>query len=207
MREIREAERNRMARELHDGVLQDLTYAAAAIEITKIKAEGTGLEEDLDRAMNDVRRSVGDLREAVYDLHAYSHQGQSTRQLLESLVELNRRRTPETKIELSVGEGFFEGLSEREGMELLRVVQEALTNARRHAGATKVHVGLRTGGDQMVAEISDDGSGFDPEGPPGVGLRSMRERARAMGGTLEVESEPGRGTRVLIRVPASGERD
>ena len=206
MREIREAERSRMARELHDGVLQDLTYAAAAIEITKIKAQGTGLEEELDRAMNDVRRSVGDLREAVYDLHAYSHQGQSTRQLLESLVELNRRRAPETTIELSVDEGFFAGLSEREGMELLRVVQEALTNSRRHAGATNVRVGLRTGGDQMVAEISDDGSGFDPEAPPGVGLRSMRERARTMGGTLEVESEPGRGTRVLIRVPASGER-
>lgn len=206
MQEIREAERNRMAREVHDGVLQDLTYAAAAIEITKIKAEGTGLEEDLGRAMDDVRRAVGDLREAIYDLHAYSHQSQSARQLLESLVELNRRRSPETAIDLRVEEGFFDGLSEREGMELLRVVQEALTNTRRHAGARNVRVGLEAGEDRMVAEISDDGSGFDPEAPPGVGFRSMRERARAMGGTLQVESEPGRGTRVVLRIPAPGAR-
>ncbi len=200
MREIREAERSRMARELHDGVHQDLTYAAAAIEITKVKAEGTGLEEELGRAMNDVRRAIGDLREAVYDLSAYSHQGQSVRQLLESLVDLNRRRAPETTIELSVDEGFFDGLSERKGMELLRVVQEALTNSRRHAGAKNVHVVLKVVEDRLVAEVSDDGSGFDPEAPPGVGLRSMRERTRAMGGTLEVDSEPGRGTRVSVRV-------
>src|SRR5215210_322577 len=206
MREIREAERVRMARDLHDGVLQDLTYAAAAIEITKIKADGTGLEEELGRAMGDVRRAVGDLREAVYDLRAYAHQGQSARQLIESLVELNRRRAPETTVELSMDEGFFDGLSEREGMELLRVLQEALTNSRRHSGARNVHVGLRVGEGQVLAEVSDDGSGFDPEAPPGVGLRSMGERARAMGGTLDVDSEPGKGTRVLISIPVSGAR-
>ena len=103
-------------------------------------------------------------------------------------------------------EGFFDKLSEREGMELLRVVQEALTNTRRHAGAKNVQVGLKVGVDRVLVEISDDGSGFDPEAPHGVGLRSMRERSRAMGGTLEVDSEPGRGTRVQLSIPASGAR-
>jgi len=201
MREVREAERNRMARELHDGVLQDLTYAAAAIEITRVKAEGTGLEGELEREMGDVRRAVGDLREAVYDLHAYNHQNQGSRELLQSLVELNRRRAPETAIDISMEEGFFDSISEWQGMELLRVIQEALTNVRRHSGARNVGVLLRVEDGNLLAEVSDDGTGFDPESPAGVGLRSMRERTRALGGKLEVDSEPGRGTRVRVRIP------
>ncbi len=203
MREIRVAERNRMARELHDGVLQDLSYAAAGIEVTKVKAEGTGLEEELEREMEDVRRAVGDLREAIYDLRSYSHHNQSASQLLESLVELNRSRSPEIDLELSVDRGFFDRLSEREGMELLRIVQEALTNVRRHSGARNARVALRVEGDRLVAEVSDNGTGFDPEAPPGVGFRSMLERVQALGGELDVQSEPRRGTRVLVRIPIS----
>jgi signal transduction histidine kinase len=206
MREIREAERNRMARELHDGVLQDLTYAAAAIEVTRVKAEGTGLEGELEQEMGEVRGAVGELREAIYDLRAYSHQDQSAGELLRSLVELNRRRAPGTTIDLSVDEGFFDAVSEAERLELLRVVQEALTNVRRHAGATNVRVSLTKAEDEVSVEISDDGSGFDPETPRGIGLRSMRERARALGGRLEVESAPGRGTRVLVRISAPSTR-
>ncbi len=189
-----------MARELHDGVLQELSYVAAAIEITRVKADGTGLEEELEREMTDIRRAIGDLREAVYDLRTYTHTDQTASQLLESLVELNRRRAPETTIDLSVDEDFFDELSEREGMELLRVLQEALTNIRRHSGANNVRVTLMVEEDRMVSEISDDGKGFDPEAPHGIGLRSMVERARALGGTFDVESEPGRGTRVRVRI-------
>jgi signal transduction histidine kinase len=83
----------------------------------------------------------------------------------------------------------------------LRVLQEALTNARRHSGANSVLVSLRSEGNDLVAELSDDGRGFEPETVPGVGLRSMRERAIALGGTLEFESEPRNGTRVRLRVP------
>ena len=202
--EIREAERNRMARELHDGVLQDLSYAAAAIEVTRVKAGETDLEEELGREVEVLRQAIKDLREAVYDLRSYRHRDQNPAQLLESLVELNRRRTPEMTIDLSVDAGFFEGLSEREGMEVLRIVQEALTNVRRHAGADSVDVSLTVDENELVTEVADDGSGFDPGIPHGVGLRSMIERARALGGKLETESEPGKGTRVRLRVPKQG---
>lgn len=202
--EIREAERNRMARELHDGVLQDLSYAAAAIEVTRMKAEGTGLEEELGREMGDVRQAVKDLREAIYDLGPYRHRDQSPGQLLESLVELNRRRTPEMTMDLSVEAGFFESLSEREGMEVLRIAQEALTNCRRHSGAEGIDVSLTVSEHELVMEVTDDGNGFDPEIPYGVGFRSMIERARALGGKLETESEPGKGTRVRLRAPRQG---
>ena len=84
---------------------------------------------------------------------------------------------------------------------MLRILQEALTNARRHSGAKSVLVSLRSEGNDLVAEVSDDGGGFRPHTTPGVGLRSMQERAVSLGGTLEVESEPGKGTRVWVRVP------
>ncbi len=75
------------------------------------------------------------------------------------------------------------------------------SNARRHSGAGRVTVSLRTEGEDLVAEVSDDGRGLGPEAVPGVGQGSMRERAAAAGGELRIESEPGRGTTVLLRVP------
>jgi signal transduction histidine kinase len=87
------------------------------------------------------------------------------------------------------------------GVELSRVLREALTNARRHSGAGRVTVSLRTEGDDLIAEVADDGRGFGPEAEPGGGSKSMRERAAAVGGELRIESEPGRGTTVLLRAP------
>ena len=86
-------------------------------------------------------------------------------------------------------------------MQVLRVIQEALTNARRHSGAREISVRLRVDGEDLVAEVSDDGRGFVPMTPPGVGLRSMRERAALSGSELEIRSGPERGTSVRLRVP------
>ncbi|MDP9457698.1 MAG: ATP-binding protein [Actinomycetota bacterium] len=80
-------------------------------------------------------------------------------------------------------------------------MQEALSNARKHSGAENVRVTLRVERDDLVAEVEDDGRGFDPgTGRVGVGMRSMNERAAALGGKLEVESGPGKGTRVRFRI-------
>ena len=89
------------------------------------------------------------------------------------------------------------------GTEALRVIQEALTNARRHSEAGTVEVTLSKDGEDLVAEVADDGRGFEPETASGVGLKSMRERAAALGGKLEVASEVAQGTRVRLRVPMS----
>jgi signal transduction histidine kinase len=87
------------------------------------------------------------------------------------------------------------------GTQLWRVLQEALTNVRRHSRARKVSVVLRTEGEELIAEVSDDGRGFGPEAVPGVGHSSMRERAAALGGELQIESEPEVGTTVRLRAP------
>ena len=105
------------------------------------------------------------------------------------------------EITLKMGEGLPSVSLGDTGMQLLRVIQEALTNARRHSGARSVSVALRMEGSKLVTEVSDDGRGFGAETLPGVGLSSMRERAAAIGGRLEIESEEGQGTRVRLQVP------
>jgi signal transduction histidine kinase len=88
------------------------------------------------------------------------------------------------------------------GREIVRIVQEALTNVRRHSGAGHVRVEVGVEGEALYAEVRDDGRGFDPAlSRVGVGRDSMRQRALDLGGEVEVRSEPGRGTRVLCRVP------
>jgi signal transduction histidine kinase len=120
---------------------------------------------------------------------------------VESLVEQHRHLASERQIELVVKEGFPNDLPEDVGMELLRVIREALTNARRHSGAKSIAVTLEVERSDLVIEISDDGQGFDPGATPGVGLSSMRERGAIVGGRLEIESEVGQGTSVRLRVP------
>jgi two-component system, NarL family, sensor histidine kinase UhpB len=201
LREVREAERRRMARDLHDGVLQDLSYTAAALGLAQINAEGTGLEEELQKAIDAVRRAAQGLRAAVYDLRLEEERDQPFAQLVELLVQRNRTMARDCEISLEVGERVPSTPLSDAGTEVLRVIQEALTNARRHSGARNVRVALRREVDNLVAEVSDDGRGFGPDTTAGVGLKSMRERAAALGGKLEIESKPGEGTRVHLRIP------
>jgi signal transduction histidine kinase len=108
------------------------------------------------------------------------------------------------ELELTVEDGFPRVLSERAGRELVRIVQEALANVRRHAEARHARVRLWREGDLARVDVADDGRGFDAGSPGvGVGQQSMRQRARELGGVLEVESQPGRGARVRFESPVS----
>jgi signal transduction histidine kinase len=118
-------------------------------------------------------------------------------------VELNRRLTPDCNIDLVVEKGFPNGLLGEVGVELLHVIREALTNARHHSAAKSVVVNLKVEGSDLVAEISDDGRGFELEAVSGVGLSSMQERVAIVDGELEIESEVGQGTSVRLRVPVA----
>jgi signal transduction histidine kinase len=107
-------------------------------------------------------------------------------------------------IELVVADDFPSRLPEKTGQELTRLVQEALTNVRRHAGAGHVRVELGTGDDLAFVEVSDDGRGFDPQSArTGIGRQSMKQRALELGGELAVESAPGEGTRIRFSIPIS----
>ena len=203
LREVEKAERLRMARDLHDGVLQDLSYSAAAMDLLKLNAEGTGLEEELQEAIDAIRGGVQGLRAAVNDLRVEEERDRPFPELVESLVRRNRTMARGYEISLEVKEGLPKTSLGNTGTEVLRVIQEALTNARRHSEATSVQMTLSKDGEDLVAEVADDGHGFEPGTTPGVGIKSMRERAAALGGKLEVASEVGQGTRVRLRVPIS----
>ena len=200
MREVREAERRRMARDLHDGPLQDLTYALTTAQLAQSMTEDPNLERWLERTVEALKRTGRELRTAVYDLRLEAESDRPLPELVRSLVELNRRMSPDRHIRLRVAEDLPPHPLGRKDPELLRILQEALANTRRHSGAENVSVSLGVEGGRIWAEVEDDGRGFEVGTVPGVGLKSMRERARALGGTLQVESGPGKGTRVRFAV-------
>jgi len=200
LREIREAERRRIGRELHDVVLQDLTYALQSMQVARRMPGAAAGDEEADRLVEALKRAVGGLRDAIYDLRLESARERPLVRSLETIVELNRQMAPERALELVVEERFPASLSGRAGMEVVRVVQEALANVRRHSGARRATVTLGMVDDEAWVEVEDDGRGFAPGESPGMGLTGMRERALALGGELEVRSEENAGTRVRLRV-------
>ena len=202
LREIREAERSRMARELHDSILQDIVYALQEIQLLQAASKE---EPALGEAADAIRRSVEGLRGAIFDLRLNDTFGRSFVHSLENLVDLNRRMARGAhEIELAIGGDVPEGIPEEVGREVMRIVQEALTNVRRHADARRASVALGLEGSELRSEVRDDGRGFDSEVlRAGMGQHSMRRRVLDLGGALEVESGPGRGTRVRFRVPLS----
>ena len=160
----------------------------------------------LDEAVAALGRSVRGLRSAVYDLSVEAEDHSRFLRSLEALVELNRGMYPECEFGLEVREGFPEELPEERSRDLLRIVQEALANTRRHSGASHVRVAAGTSPGNLWVEVSDDGRGFDPAGmSAGSGTRGMRERARALGGELVIPSKPDGGTRVRFEMPAIGD--
>jgi PAS domain S-box-containing protein len=202
--EVRWAERERLARDLHDLVLQDLTYAlqaAQAHRLTRKVEEGEGAL-NLTAMIDSLRRASQGLREAVYELRAGEAVGRALSRAVEDLVGLERRRSPAIEVELAVQKGVPTKLPEEVCKGVLLVIREALANARRHSSARRVRVALGATEEEMWVEVSDDGVGFDPrQRTENVGISAMRERTALLSGRLEVFSEPAEGTTVRLRVP------
>jgi PAS domain S-box-containing protein len=197
--ESRLAERRRIARDLHDIVLQDLSGALQSLRLTHLRSKNTGLE--LKEELEALGRASSGLRSAIYDLRREKEK--PFLESVESLVRLNQQATPQRDIRLVVEEGFDVGISGKASVELLRIMQEALANVRRHSGARSVEVRLWTDDEAVLLGVSDDGRGFDPTAAQGggVGIVGMRERVEELGGRIEVKSRPGEGTKVTVRVP------
>jgi two-component system, NarL family, sensor histidine kinase UhpB len=200
LREIREAERRRIARELHDVVLQDLTYALQSMQVLRRMPEGVDRAGETEHQVEALKRAVGGLHDAIYDLRLESVRERPLVRAVESIVELNRQIGEGCQFKLVVEEEFPAAISGPAGVEMGRVVQEALANVRRHAGARHAVVTLGMVDDELLVEIEDDGRGFGPETSYGMGLTGMRERVLDLGGELGVEGREGVGTRVFLRV-------
>jgi NarL family two-component system sensor histidine kinase LiaS len=157
---------------------------------------GNELEVEIDT----LRRATRGVRDSIYDLRLEGRQ--PFIRTIESLVELNRQLMPQCEVKLSIEESSPSELPEAVGVELLRIVQEALANARRHSRAQCVEVRLEVDHSELGVEISDNGVGFDLAAlRGGLGLQGMQERAVEFGGSVEITSGATRGTLVRIRAP------
>src|SRR5215216_2092595 len=204
LEEIREAERNRLARELHDSTLQDIVYALQEVQVMQV-VWGDDLNPALEDTAEALKRSVEGLRGAIFELRLKETLDRSLVSSLENLVDLNRRMARgRYELELLVEDDFPARLPNKAGQELTRLVQEALTNVRRHAEANHVSVELGLDGGLAYIEVSDDGCGFDSErATTGIGRQSMRHRALELDGEFSVESAPGEGTKVRFSIPVT----
>ncbi len=200
--EMRDAERRRIARDLHDEALQDLTYALALAGRSR-SAGGAGAPPDKLAAA--LKRLGEQLRAAIYDLRLGGEQRTPFPQLVESLVAVHRAIAVGPEIELDLRSGTPAGPLGATGIETLHILGEALTNARRHARARRVRVSVWSSDGKLHAEVSDDGRGFDPAERParaaGHGIAGMRERAELLHGRLDIVGEPTTGTTVRLEVP------
>jgi signal transduction histidine kinase len=169
LEEVREAERSRIARDLHDEALQDLSGAMAEAQLARrVRRDDPDLSERLERLSAALGRVEQRVRGAVYDLSLERERDRPFSELLRDLVELHRSMAPEQDISLEVRDGVLSGPLGSTGRELLRILGEALTNARQHSKARNVRVVVGTSGEILWAEVSDDGRGFDAaqEPPP-----------------------------------------
>ncbi|HEY7471191.1 MAG TPA: PAS domain S-box protein [Gemmatimonadota bacterium] len=200
-----EEERQRIARELHDDTAQRL---AGLMLLLKVAGQIEDREER-ELRMEQIRGEIADAADGVRRIArglrppALDEMGLSA--ALDSLVR-SLRRGIHPDIELVLERTGGRRLDADAELALYRIVQEALANAVRHAGASRIRVSLRADDDAVSAEIDDDGRGLaadrgDGDDVPGMGLVGMRERARNAGGALEIDSAPGAGTRVRVVLP------
>ena len=193
---VREEEAARIAQELHDQLGQELT--ALKFEIEKVRrggADTAALEEGIDTAVDTVRRISSELRPSVLDRLGL------VAGLEWLLREFERHSGITTDVTSDPG---VEPVDAAISTALFRITQEALTNVARHAHASLVEVRLRGRDAEVELRLRDDGRGFDPgavRDRPSLGLLGIEERARRLGGTATIESQPGGGTTLVVVVP------
>jgi two-component system, NarL family, sensor histidine kinase UhpB len=195
-----EAERRRIAQELHDQIGQNLT--AVVLELKRVRAQVDGGEaEALADAQELARETLEEVRRISYELRPAALDDLGLPSALRSLCAGIEKRAG-IVVDLDVPDSLPE-LDPQVELAIYRVAQEALTNAVRHAHCHTVRVFLGPVGEDILLHVADDGVGMDGSFPGG-GLRGMRERAVAVGAAFETRSARGRGVEVSMRVPAAG---
>jgi nitrate/nitrite-specific signal transduction histidine kinase len=205
-------ERERIAREMHDSLAQVLSYVTTKTQAIREFLKAGRVAEaqvQLQQLEQTAREVYADVREAILGLRTTLGPDQD---LFSVLREYLQHFTGQTGIQVElvvVPQASAFSFDPGAELQLLRIVQEALTNVRKHAEADRAWVRFVADGEWAVVTIEDDGRGFDlarpPRSPwPCFGLQTMRERAEAVGGNLEIESRPGQGTRVTVRIPLTG---
>jgi signal transduction histidine kinase len=191
------AERRRVARDLHDGVVQELAYISSQTGWLRGRVTDDHLSSAVERIADAVDRALDESRGAIAALNRETHEplhmavGNAAKDVADRVgVHLDLDLDPDADAPVEWRDA------------LIRIAREAVGNAVRHGGATHVRLVLR--GNPPTLDIEDDGTGFDPaapRSPHSFGIRSMRERAESLGGEVEIGSAPGQGTHVVVLLP------
>ena len=199
------AERNRLAREIHDTLAQGLAGITLQLEtvdaLLEARAEPQRVRRTLSQALALARANLEEARRSVLDLRPAPLEGHNLPEALHNLVK-TLPATGQLKVTLQVN-GDSRPLPVRLEDGLFRIAQEALTNVARHASASSAWLQLSYLPEEITMVIEDNGMGFDAQNiPPGrFGLIGLNERVRMLGGHLKLESSPGKGTRVEVSLP------
>lgn len=199
------SERERIARELHDSLAQVL--GVAHLRLTSVTADPAlsplpQVRRELDDLAGMCHEAYGDVREAILGLRESARADRSLVEGLQAYADAFTRRTGITTEVHAADDVRLDPIVE---LHMVRVAQEALTNVRKHSGASTAVIRLHQDPEWTFLEVEDNGAGFDPSrvqtGRDGFGLAATRERAELVGGRFTIDSAPGRGTRVAIHRP------
>jgi signal transduction histidine kinase len=198
-----ERTRNRMAMDLHDGIIQSiyavgLNLEAAADDVSTNPAE---VAARIDRAIDELNDTISDIRAYIVELRPTRFSGEVAESLTGIAHEFRVNSLIDTTIDVT---HTLPPLTAEGGSALFHIAKEALNNIRKHATATSAELSLRSVDGVVRLDIVDNGAGFDASASHAEqhnGLRNMASRARAAGGTLNVESTPRTGTRIRVEIP------
>lgn len=200
-------DRERIARDLHDSTIQSIYAVGLSLENTVEILEESPQEarERLNYAVDKLNDIIRDIRNFIFNLRPQVYRGKSLARGLEELVAELQLNTL-MDVELRVQEGLDRLLTPEQIATLLQIAREGLTNIIKHARARSVTMHAQVADGFLDLRIEDDGVGFDPTAPRSAerqGLRNMHARAASLGGDLRVDSQPGHGTRLTLRVPVA----
>jgi len=200
-------ERERIAMDLHDGVIQSVYAVALHLEdcvegVIELPAD---VKATLGKAMDDLHEVIKDIRSYIFDLRPQVSEVDDLPEAIRQLAESTRVNTL-MDVQLEIAEPLDGLLDPGQALAVFHIAQEALNNVSKHSRASLARVRLTAGSGQLTLEVQDNGVGFEA-GPGGAedkhGLRNMRDRARTLGASLFLDSQPGHGTVVRLEVPVN----
>ena len=194
-------ERERIAMDLHDGIIQSIFGVGLGLEIAAEEARGTPAEALIETSIDQLNDVIRDIRAYIFELRPMLYDGdlgESLRHLVGAF-----RASSSIAIELEM-DADLASVNDSVAVAVFQMAQEALANVRKHSQAKQVHLALRLLSGCVWAEFADDGVGFDPAAERAEehrGLRNLASRANSIGGRLEIESAAGGGTTISLSVP------
>jgi two-component system sensor histidine kinase DevS len=201
-------ERERIGMDLHDGTIQSIYAVGLVLEYTRLQIhdDPDAAAERLEQAIHGLNVAIGDIRSYILDLQPSRIQVDDFGEALERLQREFKANTL-VDVELMAEEDVLIKIIPATAAELFHIAQEALANVAKHAHASRVMLSIRQAGEEVFLQVIDNGRGFELDKQPellGHGLSNMEERARHVGGKLEVVSSPGEGTTITVRLPLDG---